>query len=267
MFCGDCRKLVSTLPGILKKNVPKESHNEILAGPAGDVTQIDVKHLEVPDLAIFGSDCKSFSKQGKMKGAADPRASVWWQLVQWVCYWGLRGLKGYSMEMVAMCLEPQNGYEAMVDVITRHLREKLPDWQHFHWILELPEFGLPQTRRRVWLTGCVPEMARYDQHGNFGKGSEPPPMPNGVELGFPEDPVPLSSMLAKKQPIQWPNSPIQKRVAAATDAFLLFVFSGIVKQSVNICSFMVRLHRGATQWIERGDVDFPRFVLVAFVFK
>jgi len=116
-----------------------------------------------PDIIIGGPPCQGFSIAGPArKDPADPGNSLFISFADWV-----RQLQpeAFVMENVTGLLSRRNAEgEKVTDIIGRIFREELGCFVEI-WRLNAAEYGVPQTRERIFIVG---------HHGGQAIG-EPPP--------------------------------------------------------------------------------------------
>jgi DNA (cytosine-5)-methyltransferase 1 len=114
--------------------------------PAGDITQVNEAEIADHDLLLAGFPCQPFSIIGRMKGFADTRGTLFFDIA--------RILK--AKQPAAFILEN-------VRLLTRHnlgktlgrILETLAELGYHadHRVLNALDFGLPQKRERVFIVG------------------------------------------------------------------------------------------------------------------
>lgn len=122
---------------------------------SGDITQIDVSDIPDFDFLLAGFPCQPFSSAGKGQGFADTRGTLFFEIERI-----LKGkkdagkpAKGFLLENVEGLIN-HNGGETL-NVILSHL-EKL-GYKVNYELLDSQEFGLAQSRRRVYIVGTLKE--------------------------------------------------------------------------------------------------------------
>ena len=133
-------------------------------GDDGNILKLDPTSLTSCHILVAGPPCPPFSKLGSRKHFADSRAAVFWKVVEIILHQAKSGV------MVAFVLENVEGFaqrakgsaKSPLQVVLEELRSGLPRG----WILEFDilnsvDFGLPQSRRRVYIVGRFdPEVSR-----------------------------------------------------------------------------------------------------------
>ena len=116
-----------------------------VAGTDGDITHIDpreIKRLE-PEVIVGGPPCQAFSTMGK-NDPADPRRSLVNEFVQLAI--------GARPKLVVMENVPGILHDRHISIL-RHARDALDaaKYRTEVWTLDAADYGVPQTRRRVFL--------------------------------------------------------------------------------------------------------------------
>jgi DNA (cytosine-5)-methyltransferase 1 len=109
----------------------------------GDVRKIKISDLEDFDLLTSGFPCQAFSYAGKMQGEADPRGTLFYEIIRIAevkkpKYMLLENVKG----LTAKKFEP---------TFKKILSELNRIGYNIYWkVLNSKDFGIPQSRARVW---------------------------------------------------------------------------------------------------------------------
>jgi DNA (cytosine-5)-methyltransferase 1 len=122
----------------------------------GDVKQIDPTKLPDFDLLTGGFPCQAFSNAGKMQGEADPRGSLFYEIIRIAevkkpRYMLLENVKGLTCKK----------FKSTFDKILSELRRI---GYYVHWkVLNSKDYGIPQSRARVWFVcfGEYPEFCEF----------------------------------------------------------------------------------------------------------
>lgn len=127
------------------------------------VIQDDIRHYQTladiravcpkgaaPDLIIGGPPCQGFSIAGPaQKDPKDPRNSLFREFARWV---GHLEPQVFVMENVKGILSRRNANrERVIDIIRQTFREL--GYTVEVWLLNAAEYGVPQTRQRVFIVG------------------------------------------------------------------------------------------------------------------
>lgn len=104
-----------------------------------------------PDVIIGGPPCQGFSTAGPSKDPNDPRNSLFKNYAKWV---EVLKPKVFVMENVTGILTRKNGNgEKVIDIILATFRNL--GYNVEVWKLNAAEYGVPQTRRRIFIVGNI----------------------------------------------------------------------------------------------------------------
>ncbi|MBQ9365739.1 MAG: DNA (cytosine-5-)-methyltransferase [Schwartzia sp.] len=125
--------------------------------PAGDITKIDAADIPPFDLCLAGFPCQAFSIIGKMKGFADTRGTMFFEIERILRYHKPQAI---LLENVKQLATHDKG--RTFNVILNRLR----DIGYFvkYKVLNALDFGLPQKRERIIIVGFLDETLaeRFD---------------------------------------------------------------------------------------------------------
>jgi len=111
--------------------------------PAGDITKIDASHILSYDLLCAGFPCQAFSISGKQGGFSDTRGTLFFDIARIAEY---HKPKVLFLENVKNLVRHDNG--RTLSTIIRVLNEI--GYDVFFEILDASDFGIPQSRKRVF---------------------------------------------------------------------------------------------------------------------
>lgn len=123
----------------------------------GDITKIDVKELPDFDMFTGGFPCQPFSSAGSCKGELDPRGSLF-------------------IDIVRICREKKPKYILLENVVNLCRGKFKPTFEAildiFHVIgydvqtviLNSADYGIPQSRQRLWFFGRLKEIGGLPQN-------------------------------------------------------------------------------------------------------
>ena len=116
--------------------------------PSGDITKIDEKSIPPFDICLAGFPCQAFSIMGKMKGFADTRGTMFFEIERILRYHKPRAL---LLENVKQLTTHDKGrtFKVILDrlgVLAYHVKYK---------VLNALDFGLPQKRERIIIVGFL----------------------------------------------------------------------------------------------------------------
>lgn len=128
--------------------------------PSGDITQIPAQNIPPHDLLLAGFPCQAFSIMGKMRGFADTRGTMFFEIERILSY---HRPSVMLLENVKQLTTHDNGRTFEV------ILSKLSELGYFvKWkILNALDFGLPQKRERVIIVGFRSERAFFDFNFDF----------------------------------------------------------------------------------------------------
>ena len=121
----------------------------------GDVTKIDEKNLPDFDLLTGGFPCQAFSVAGKMQGEADPRGTLFYEIIRIAehkqpKYMLLENVKGLTSKKFK-------------DTFNKILSELDRIGYDVYWdVLNTKDYGIPQSRARVWFVCFRKDLNRKD---------------------------------------------------------------------------------------------------------
>lgn len=130
--------------------------------PAGDITKIPADKIPAHDLLLAGFPCQSFSIMGKMKGFADTRGTMFFEIERILKY---HKTPVILLENVKQLTTHDNGQT--FKVILEHLSAL---GYYVKWkVLNALDFGLPQKRERVIIVGFLDEEKAKKFNFDFPK--------------------------------------------------------------------------------------------------
>ena len=110
--------------------------------PAGDVVALSTEQVPDHDLLFAGFPCQPFSIIGRQQGFADPRGTLFFELLRFI---RAKRPSGIILENVKQLATFQKG--AVIRSIKQALEEL--DYTVDHKVLNALDFGLPQKRERA----------------------------------------------------------------------------------------------------------------------
>ncbi len=122
----------------------------------GDITQIETLPSNL-DLIVGGVPCQPWSVAGKLKGFDDPRGQLWFDTIRLIRE---AKPKAFIFENVRGLANPRNRV---------HLERIISDLQNksycVKWkVINSYDFGVPQSRDRVFIVGIRRDIARCDAY-------------------------------------------------------------------------------------------------------
>ena len=120
---------------------------------SSDARKIDPDELPKFDLLCGGFPCQAFSVAGHRKGFGDPRGTLFFELARLA---EARKPRYLLFENVPGLLNHDGGrtFAAILDTLER--LGYFVEWQ----VLNSKDFGVPQSRRRVYIVGYLDERCR-----------------------------------------------------------------------------------------------------------
>ena len=140
-----------------------EHHSYHFGQSDGNILRLDPKRMMTTDVLVAGPPCPPFSRLGSRKSFEDSRAAVFWKVVDIIADQANRGIMVFFIleNVEGFCQKPQGAVSSPLQVVLAELRDVLPKGWVLEWrVLNSLDFGLPQSRKRVYITG------RYDHPGD-----------------------------------------------------------------------------------------------------
>ncbi|MCY3690915.1 MAG: DNA (cytosine-5-)-methyltransferase [Chloroflexota bacterium] len=128
--------------------------------PDGDITKVRVDQIPDFDLLFAGFPCQPFSIIGRMQGLADPRGSMFFELLRFL---RVKRPDGVILENVKQLATADNG--KVMDRITSELASL--GYRTDYRILNALDFGLPQKRERTIIVGTQQQVEFPWPSGNI----------------------------------------------------------------------------------------------------
>ena len=161
---------------VLQDNYPQESL-------VGDVTQLDTTDIPDFDILCAGFPCQAFSSAGKRHGFADTRGTLFFEVERILRE---KKPKGFILENVEGLVSHDNG--KTLDVILTSLRAL--GYKVTYRVLNSRDFGVPQERKRIYITGTFSTDPNLD---NFPGSSKT--VGDILERGIPAESSPFIDSL------------------------------------------------------------------------
>ncbi|CAJ1395465.1 unnamed protein product [Effrenium voratum] len=127
-------------------------------GPAeGDLLRLDLSHFPSADILVAGPPCPPWSKQGTRRCSKDPRAEVFWRVIELIAELAGRlgddALRCFILENVeGIKMEDSHGSRG-IDEVMRRLRAAAPAFKIRVYDMNSQDYSLPQSRARVYIVG------------------------------------------------------------------------------------------------------------------
>jgi len=122
----------------------------------GDMKERKLKDIPDIDLYVCGFPCQSFSIAGKRQGTRDPRGTVFWECLKVIRY---KKPIMFVLENVRGLLSIDNG-ETFKTMILELDKLKI---YNVRWkVLNTADYGIPQSRKRVFIVGILKKNEKKD---------------------------------------------------------------------------------------------------------
>ncbi|CAL1165275.1 unnamed protein product [Cladocopium goreaui] len=141
-----------------------------LGTEAGDILSMDLETLpKEVDILMAGPPCPPFASNGNRNPKEDERTNVFYQVILWIVLFVRRaGLLYALVENVQGCANRLNGAtKSFMDILLEFFEQELPEMVWRLDSLNAANYGLAQSRNRVFLQGLRRDV----------KSSVPAPLP------------------------------------------------------------------------------------------
>lgn len=116
----------------------------------GDINEIELGDIPAHDVLIGGFPCQPFSMMGEQRGFDDTRGTLFFRIAEIICYQIQHNRKPRAVILENVrALKTHDGGNTL-RTIKRILHEDL-GYQVFDMVLNSAEYGVPQTRNRMYL--------------------------------------------------------------------------------------------------------------------
>ena len=133
--------------------------------PFGDITKINTKDIPKHDILTAGFPCQAFSIAGKKKGFNDTRGTLFFEIIR---ISKEHKPKILILENVKNLISHDDG--RTIKIIKKTL-ENL-DYKVYYKILNTSNFGLPQTRKRIYFVCFKKNILKRKFHFPIGKNKQ-----------------------------------------------------------------------------------------------
>ena len=154
VFASDINKYAS--------NVYEKNFN---LKPFGDITKINTKDIPKHDILTAGFPCQAFSISGKKEGFNDTRGTLFFEIIR---ISKEHKPKILILENVKNLISHDNG--KTIKIIKKTL-ENL-DYKVYYKILNTSNFGLPQSRKRIYFVCFNNDIINRKFHFPIGKNKQ-----------------------------------------------------------------------------------------------
>lgn len=221
---------------ILGQNHPREMIT-------GDITAVDAKTIPDFDILCAGFPCQAFSMAGARRGFADTRGTLFFDVARI-----LKEKKplGFILENVEGLVNHDDGktLEVILNTLTKDLHYKVN-----YRILDATDFGVPQQRRRIYITGTKKRVVNMDKFP-----VEHRPLNAILEHGLHvSDSVFINRLLELYTPQQLQGKSIKDKRGGmdnihSWDLQLKGAVSAEEKDLLNLMMTKRRMHKWADEW-------------------
>lgn len=117
---------------------------------AGDITQVPTEDIPNHDMLLGGFPCQPFSHAGHKKGFEDTRGTLFFDIARIL---EAKRPRAFLLENVRglMWHDSGNTFKRILEIANQFYHVS-------HKVLDAKDFGLPQTRKRVYLVGLDKEV-------------------------------------------------------------------------------------------------------------
>lgn len=124
-------------------------------GREGDLLQRPLKDFPSVDLLIAGPPCPPWSRMGRRAGREDPRARVFWRVIDLVGDLASRQepLQCFILENVEGILHYDAHHRRGIEEVLERLESSAPDFKLSTLRVNSKNYSLPQSRPRVYIVG------------------------------------------------------------------------------------------------------------------
>lgn len=164
---------------VLKQNHPDEDIN-------GDITTIDENDIPDFDICCAGFPCQAFSSAGKRKGFTDTRGTLFFEVERIL---SKKKPLGFILENVEGLVNHDKGNT--LKTIIEHLQDL--GYKVSYRVLNSKDFGVPQERKRIYITGTFREKVSLEDFPQRGKK-----LKEVLEIGMPTESTPFIENLLSK---------------------------------------------------------------------
>ena len=131
----------------------------------GDITEISEKNIPSHDILCAGFPCQAFSISGKQKGFEDARGTLFFEIVR---------IANYHKPKL-LILENVKNFERHDDGNTLRIVLSTLDKLGYavkHKVLSASQFGIPQSRKRIFIIAVLKEFSRQFENYDIPGGNE-----------------------------------------------------------------------------------------------
>lgn len=130
---------------------------------AGDITKIDSSEIPNFDVLLAGFPCQAFSNAGKRQGFLDTRGTMFFEVERILKE---KKPRAFILENVDGLVKHDllNKKDEIGQTLTTILQSLknlgyLVSWR----VLDASNFGVPQARKRIYITGCLDSLVNLDE--------------------------------------------------------------------------------------------------------
>ncbi len=145
--------------GPVARRVHRAAPHVVRVGSHGDILRMPLHRFPSANVVVSGPPCPPWSSMGSRRSLEDSRASVFLKVANVIIH--LANREGQCRPLLCFVLENVEGFTHSIGggasgfkVVSEKLQAELPG----HWALRLlhmdsANYGLPQSRRRIYLVG------------------------------------------------------------------------------------------------------------------
>ena len=139
----------------IDKDVRSTYENNYNLRPEGDIRDINLDNVPEYDVLMAGFPCIPFSTIGKQKGFADKDGGMFFEVMRFVKHHKPRFV---VLENVPGLITHNSG-ETFATILSSLTAE---GYNVSHKVLNSKDYGIPQSRRRVFIVGCLDTPVKLD---------------------------------------------------------------------------------------------------------
>eukprot|EP00959_Pyramimonas_sp_CCMP1952_P458121 9476096-Pyramimonas_sp.AAC.1 len=147
-------EIEASYEGLIKSLTAYEENSTMprIGLASGDLMKTKLEDVYQSEVIIGGPPCPPWAGNGKHGSSTDSRANIYEQCIKWILHSiDKKHLQAACLENVTGIMQEQNGCQAYLPKALELCEAAAPD---FHWdiiTLSADDYGLPQSRTRVFL--------------------------------------------------------------------------------------------------------------------
>lgn len=132
-----------------------------------DITKVDAKEIPSFNILLGGFPCQAFSYAGKQRGFTDTRGTLFFEIERILAF-HFKNVDGFILENVEGLIvhdkeKRTDKIGRTLTVILNILENKL-GFNVEYAVLDSSDFGVAQTRKRVFIVGCKKKYGKIDMN-------------------------------------------------------------------------------------------------------